>query len=127
MQLQQAWPIVGLLLLFIGSVFAHEKANEVELSASSKAAKLEACAAPTEDMRRNHMDYLFHKRDQTMYKGIRTADFSLRECIDCHVSRPVADEFVPINAKGEFCESCHEEVGQKIDCFSCHRSTPDEH
>ncbi|KAG1650485.1 Hdr-like menaquinol oxidoreductase iron-sulfur subunit 1 [Nymphon striatum] len=36
-------------------------------------------------MRTNHMDVLMHKRDETMYDGIRTKKGSLKACINCHV------------------------------------------
>ena len=44
------------------------------------------CVADTEYMRRNHMKDLKHQRDQTMHQGIRTKQFSLKNCIECHAT-----------------------------------------
>ncbi|MYH91451.1 MAG: sulfur reduction protein DsrJ, partial [Gammaproteobacteria bacterium] len=42
--------------------------------------KGDACVAPTDEMRRDHMDFLLHQRDLTVHDGIRTPRFSLVEC-----------------------------------------------
>lgn len=46
--------------------------------------KGEQCVEPTPDMRRNHMRYLTHQRDETVHRGIRTKRHSLKECVACH-------------------------------------------
>ena len=46
------------------------------------------CVEPEDEMRRNHMNYILHQRDETMYRGIRTPKYSLAECIDCHADKP---------------------------------------
>lgn len=87
--------------------------------------KGDSCVEPTDDMRKNHMKYILHQRDETMRKGIRTKTHSLKECINCHV---VNDENnMPVVYKDErhFCNSCHEYASVQIDCFSCHTSVPD--
>ncbi|MEW8050422.1 MAG: sulfur reduction protein DsrJ, partial [Candidatus Thiodiazotropha sp.] len=38
---------------------------------NSKAASLDSCVAPTDEIRRNHMDYLQHGRDDTVRDGMR--------------------------------------------------------
>lgn len=91
----------------------------------SKAATAESCVRPVEEMRRDHMDLLKHKRDDTMHRGIRTTDASLAGCIDCHADRNESGEFVPVDAEGQFCQSCHADVAAKPDCFGCHRTTPE--
>ena len=96
-----------------------------EVLPGSKAAGLESCIAPTADMRRNHMDKLFHKRDQTMRQGIRTPDASINECVSCHAAKDQSGHFVPVTEEGQFCQGCHERVAVKLDCFQCHRTTPE--
>ncbi|MBF0368116.1 MAG: hypothetical protein HQL52_01560 [Magnetococcales bacterium] len=71
-------------------------------------AKGEACVEDTAWMRRNHMDYLKHKRDRTVREGYRAPDESLLNCRTCHTSRE------------QFCDRCHTYVGVKPDCFECH-------
>jgi len=85
----------------------------------------EACIRPTEFMRRNHMHLLTHKRDKTVRQGIRTKDASLSACIDCHAGKNDDGSFIPVNAPGQFCSTCHEYAAVKLDCFECHRTTPD--
>jgi nitrate/TMAO reductase-like tetraheme cytochrome c subunit len=86
--------------------------------------KGEKCVEPTDVMRREHMDFILHQRDETMHKGIRGAKHSLKDCIDCHVGYDDNGKALPINAKGQFCESCHTYAAVSIDCFACHRTTP---
>jgi hypothetical protein len=91
------------------------------LAAHADAPKLkiergEACVAPTEEMRRNHMKMLFHQRDRTMREGVRTTRFSLKGCIECHASSKTGS----VLGKDGFCSSCHEYAAVKMDCFECH-------
>ena len=76
----------------------------------------EACVSPVEEMRRNHMAMLFHQRDRTMREGVRTARFSLKNCVDCHASRKTGS----VLGEEGFCSSCHAYASVKIDCFECH-------
>ncbi len=86
---------------------------------------VEGCIRPTEFMRRNHMHLLTHKRDKTVRQGIRTKDASLSACVDCHADKKADGSFIPVNAPGQFCSTCHEYTAVKLDCFECHRTTPD--
>ncbi|MCU7809756.1 MAG: sulfur reduction protein DsrJ, partial [Candidatus Thiodiazotropha sp. (ex Notomyrtea botanica)] len=70
----------------------------------SKAASLDSCVAPTNIMRRNHMDFLKHGRDDTVRDGVRGLEYSLSECIDCHASTSQSGKAMPVDAKGEFCQ-----------------------
>ncbi len=88
-------------------------------------AKTGKCVRDTEFMRRNHMNLLKHKRDITMYKGIRSKHNSLQNCINCHVTKDDAGKAIKVSNSKHFCASCHEYVAVKLDCFECHRSTPD--
>ncbi|MCG7864891.1 MAG: sulfur reduction protein DsrJ [Candidatus Thiodiazotropha taylori] len=92
---------------------------------NSKAASLKSCVAPTDQMRRNHMDYLQHGRDDTVIDGIRGIDYSLSECIDCHASKDQQGQAVSVTDEGQFCQACHEYVAVSPACFQCHRTTPD--
>jgi hypothetical protein len=76
----------------------------------------DACVAPTDEMRRNHMKFLFQQRDRTMHEGIRTTRFSLKKCVDCHASRETGS----VLGQEGFCASCHAYAAVKIDCFECH-------
>jgi len=58
------------------------------------------CVEPEEVMRRDHMNFILHQRDETMYKGIRGAKHSLKDCIDCHAGYDDSGKPVPINAEG---------------------------
>ena len=89
-----------------------------------KAVRGESCVAPVEEMRRNHMEMLFHQRDETMYFGVRDAEHSLIGCISCHTQKDAGGQFIPINAPGQFCQECHSYTAVKMDCFQCHATTP---
>ncbi len=84
----------------------------------------EVCVEDTDFMRRNHMSILMHQRDDTVHKGLRTRQHSLKECIDCHAV-PGTDS-MPVTAASpqHFCRSCHDYAAVKIDCFECHASRP---
>ena len=75
-------------------------------------------------MRTNHMDALKHKRDETMYNGIRTKKYSLNACIDCHVPENYNGEVLRHTDQEHFCTTCHTYVAAKLDCFECHVDHP---
>ena len=102
--------------LFAGSAF---------VTKGSKAASLDSCVAPTNVMRRNHMDFLQHGRDDTVIDGVRGLDYSLSECVDCHAATDVSGKSLPVDAEGQFCQECHGYVAVSPACFQCHRTTPD--
>jgi len=79
------------------------------------------CVEEPAFMRRNHMKLLMHQRDDTLRGGIRTGKYSLKACIACHASQTSQS----VNAEpGNFCQSCHNYVAVKIDCFQCHANQP---
>lgn len=83
------------------------------------------CVQPEEEMRRNHMKYILHQRDQTMHQGIRTRTYSLEECINCHASKDEATgEWIRVEDKRHFCATCHTYAAVHIDCFQCHADVP---
>ncbi len=82
------------------------------------------CVAPVSEMRRHHMNYILHQRDETMYKGIRTRQFSLEECINCHAVKDESGEYVRAEDERHFCTTCHTYASTKMDCFECHADVP---
>ena len=89
-----------------------------------KAVKGEQCVEDTDVMRRDHMKYLKKHRDETLREGIRTKQYSLKQCLECHV--PAADAAEASRAEGEhFCKNCHVYTGVTIDCFECHATMPE--
>ena len=85
----------------------------------------DSCVEDTDFMRRNHMDMLKHQRDETMLKGVRNKQHSLKECINCHAV--YGPDAVPLTVASpqHFCRSCHDYAAVSIDCFQCHASRPD--
>ncbi|HHH44251.1 MAG TPA: hypothetical protein ENK49_08945 [Gammaproteobacteria bacterium] len=84
----------------------------------------EECVAPEAEMRRNHMKFILHQRDETMHRGIRTRRHSLEECVNCHAAKNDQGEYIPVNAENQFCSSCHTYAAVNIDCFQCHATKP---
>lgn len=87
-----------------------------------KPIKGKQCVAETSDMRRNHMDYLKTHRVEALRQGVRTKQYSLKECLECHV--PAKGEETTAES-GQFCKNCHVYVGVKLDCFECHATQPE--
>ena len=79
-----------------------------------------------EFMRAYHMELMKHDRDLTMYDGIRETDGSLKACFDCHtVTDDETGDPVTYEDERHFCRTCHDYAAVKVDCFMCHRSTPE--
>lgn len=77
------------------------------------------CVRDPQWMRKNHMHLLMHQRDETVRKGIRDDQVSLKNCVECHAS--LKDDSV-VAREDSFCVSCHRYAAVKIDCFECHAS-----
>ncbi len=103
-------------IAFAGSI------NRVEIPK----AEGDQCVEPTDDMRRNHMEYLLHKRDRTLREGVRTKTHSLKECINCHAVKGSNGEFLHVTDERHFCAACHNYAAVKIDCFQCHADRPEQ-
>ena len=112
--------LAWLVLATATSATAAAGESRVPLPVIPPAVKGEQCVEPTDVMRREHMDFLVHQRDETVHLGVRGAKHSLVGCIDCHARSDAAGTAIPVNAKGEFCESCHGFAGVEMDCFGCH-------
>jgi hypothetical protein len=98
--------------------------EQLSVEGSAKADKLSQCVEPTDFMRRNHMELIKHQRDETVHGGIRGTKHQLSGCIDCHVRHDAQGKPVPVNAPGEFCEGCHNYVGESLNCYQCHSPVP---
>jgi hypothetical protein len=86
-----------------------------------ESARGDKCVEDTQFMRKNHMKLLTHQRDRTVHQGVRTAQHSLKGCIECHASRKTGS----VAASNEnFCQACHSYAAVQIDCFECHASKP---
>ena len=110
-----------LLALAVGGALAADPAGRTPRPVVEKAAAGTQCVADPALMRRSHMDFLKHQRDDTVHGGIRGAKYSLKGCIDCHASRQTGSV---AKAETNFCVSCHSYAAVKIDCFGCHASRP---
>lgn len=87
--------------------------------------KGEQCVEPTDVMRKRHFDFILHQRDETMHRGIRTEQHSLTGCIECHATRDENGKYLPVDAEGQFCNTCHSYAAVSMDCFQCHATIPD--
>ncbi|HMO45011.1 MAG TPA: hypothetical protein PKB14_03150 [Rubrivivax sp.] len=83
--------------------------------------KGERCVEDTATMRRDHMRFLKHQRDETVHLGIRGAKYSLQGCVECHASAKTGSVAA---AAGDFCVACHGFAAVRIDCFECHAARP---
>ncbi len=118
--LTDLWVVV-ILALTMGQAGADGRTPVPQISRGQG----ERCVEPVQSMRRDHMRFLQHKRDETVRLGVRTKKYSLKECISCHVKKDAGGKSIPVNAAGQFCASCHAYAAVNIDCFQCHATTPD--
>lgn len=116
--------ILTAVALLLAAFSWNAAAESDDLMPKLPAAKGEQCVEPTDVMRRNHYEFILHKRDQTMHQGIRTSKYSLVECISCHVQPDEKNQFVSHESETHFCSSCHAFAAVKIDCFECHADKP---
>ena len=115
--------LIGVLAVGALCVLATAALGDSAVTEGSRAAGLSACVAPTDDMRRNHMNYIKHQRVRTVHEGVRGSKFSLVGCVDCHAAVE-GGKALPVNAEGQFCQGCHDFAAVSIDCFQCHRGIP---
>ena len=88
--------------------------------------KGEQCVEDPTWMRTNHFETILHQRDETVLKGIRTVEHSLKNCIDCHITPNKNGEYARYsNSEEHFCASCHSYAAVAIDCFQCHADRPE--
>ena len=121
---RSAYLAVLMLMLAVG-LSACDGAKPPELMKAVKQFdSQEKTLAHVKNMRKNHMDELLHKRDETMKKGIRTEEHSLKACINCHVPESYNGKVLRHTNPKHFCSTCHGYVAQKLDCFQCHVDHP---
>jgi hypothetical protein len=118
--------VAGVLLAGALTLFGGMASGDSAVTPGSKAAGMDTCVAPTDVMRRNHMDFLKHDRDRTVRKGVRDTEYSLAACIGCHATEKKDGDYHPVNAEGQFCSSCHEYVAVSLTCFQCHSKKPEQ-
>jgi len=125
--IQRKWGLIilGLVIFLIGITFPFwygkgKSTPRPVLSLDTPAiAQLQEkrCVEDTPFMRKSHMKMLQTWRDEAVREGQRlytakdgrTFEKSLsRTCIQCHSN------------KEQFCDRCHNYVGAKPTCFSCH-------
>lgn len=126
MVLSRLLRLAAALILLSGA--AVHAADEPAAPTSSRVPKpvIEAarggqCVEDPAIMRRYHMEYLKHQRDDTLRGGIRGAKYSLKACIECHASQTTNSVTA---APTNFCISCHSYAAVKVDCFECHATQP---
>ena len=120
--------ISGLLLLLATALNAAESPasslGNVVVPAPAKPVQAEQCVEPVDVMRREHMEILLHRRDDTVLKGNRSPKYSLSGCIECHAQTSDSGETLRADNPDHFCSSCHLYAGVRIDCFECHADRP---
>ena len=114
--------MLGLLLGNTSLVAAGDSILPFIPEAQARFSEAQGCVEPTDEMRKNHMNYILHQRDETVHEGIRTKQYSLNECINCHVSE--SPDAPRISSEEHFCNSCHTYAAVNIDCFQCHADRP---
>ena len=125
-QLSQMLVMVAAGLLLALPLHAGEVPSPVVPKAKAKANEEFGCVEPVTEMRKNHMKHILHQRDDTMHKGIRTSKYALAECINCHVVPEQNGSYARYGDDKHFCSTCHTYAAVNIDCFGCHRDTPEE-
>lgn len=114
--------ILALAIGLVGHASAQERAS---LLPEVPKATGEPHPEGNEFWRRNHMELMRHDRDQTVYLGDREIGASLSACFECHAATDDAGAVVTYESEQHFCRACHDYAAVKVDCFMCHRSTPE--
>lgn len=127
-QLARPLCLALLTLLFVPALQAGEvessSLGSIVVPAPVKPVAASQCVEPVDIMRRNHMEFLLHQRDETMVNGDRSNKYSLAKCVECHAQTDNNGEVVRSNNEDYFCNSCHQFASVKIDCFECHADRP---
>lgn len=117
--------LVLLIALMFGAVGAATAQDRSSLWPDIPAATGTPHPEGNEYWRRNHMTLMRHDRDLTVREGDRGVEASLKGCFNCHAATDSAGTIVTYESDKHFCRSCHDFVAVKMDCFMCHRSTPE--
>ncbi len=124
-QVSQKLVMVAAGLFLALPLYAGDVPSPVLPKAKAKANEEFGCVEPVTEMRKNHMKFILHQRDDTMRQGIRTSKYSLAECINCHVVPNENGSYARYGDDNHFCSTCHTYAAVNIDCFGCHRDTPE--
>lgn len=132
-QERTSYAMIAVVLIYMAGLAVAASATETEPVANSGRVPLpvipigegDSCVEDIDFMRRNHMSLLMHQRDETVQEGIRSKQYSLKECLSCHAV--LGPDATPVTAASpqHFCRSCHDYAAVKIDCFQCHASRPE--
>ncbi len=114
------WAVLAVAVALSGVWAAHR--GRVALPVVARAPG--HCVLNTAQMRRTHMMLLRTVREDIVRRDARDTRFRLTHCVACHVQRTASGRFIPVNAPGQFCASCHAYVGVRLDCFDCHAAVP---
>lgn len=120
-------PLLVSFLVFPLTALADDALPFSELEIPEPSAHFSAtqeCVEPEDEMKRNHMEYILHQRDETVHEGIRTRQYALEECINCHATKDESGEYIRVEDSRHFCAACHTYTATKIDCFQCHSDVP---
>lgn len=113
--------LLGLILAIGGPAFAQDSGFGPDIPKASGEPHPEG----NDYMRRWHMTMMRHDRDLTMYDGNRNVGASIGECFECHTVKDANNIPVTFGDERHFCRTCHDYAAVRIDCFDCHRSTPE--
>lgn len=113
----RSWPAIAVgCVLVAASATAGERVPRPAIVVD----KSTQCVAPADVMRRTHHRMLERQKDRTVRLGIRGEPGNLAGCIECHASKASGSV---IGSADAFCQSCHDYVGVRLDCFGCHQPT----
>ncbi|MDH3220126.1 MAG: hypothetical protein OEO19_11400 [Gammaproteobacteria bacterium] len=113
--------VLGILPGALGAVEpAGSRFGNIAIPDPAKPVGSDQCVEPVEIMRRDHMKFLLHQRDETVIDGARDSRYSLVGCMDCHNPASADGKVVRYEDPQHFCAECHAYASVKIDCFECH-------
>ena len=73
---------LGIICALLVTVFV--QAEDIP-PAKGKYSETTLCVEPVDIMRKQHFEFILDHRDRTVIEGIRTTQYSLKNCIDCHI------------------------------------------
>ena len=114
---------LGIICALLVTVFV--QAEDIP-PAKGKYSETTLCVEPVDIMRKQHFEFILDHRDRTVIEGIRTTQYSLKNCIDCHITANAQGEYARYSQATHFCASCHQFAAVTIDCFQCHADRPEE-
>jgi predicted CXXCH cytochrome family protein len=117
--------LLALMLIGVSALTGVVSAGESDIAGNALLPVIppgagDTCVEDTAFMRRNHMELLKHQRDETLLKGVRSEQYSLKECLSCHAVYGPDAIAVTVANPAHFCRSCHDYAAVSIDCFQCH-------